>query len=250
MKKFLLLTLSLMLVGFNAYATAESTSPPSASNIVQAAPMAATAPAQSSPKFAVFAGGCFWCMESEFSHQKGVSDVTSGYAGADENAKQPTYEEVGTGTTGFKEAISVTYDPAVISYAQLLDIFWSNVDPFDNQGQFCDKGTQYQAAIFVSSPEERKAAEESLAAVEAKFSRKVATQIQQQVTFFEAEDYHQDYYEKNKAKYELYKQGCGRTGKLESIWGDEAQKIVTETPITALPPAAPVAPAAAPTTTP
>ncbi len=246
MKKFLLLTLTLTLVGFNAYATATSTqnSPPSASDMVDAAPMAASAPQQASPKFAVFAGGCFWCMESEFSHQKGVSDVTSGYAGSDENAKQPTYEEVGTGTTGFKEAISVTYDPAVISYAQLLDIFWSNVDPFDNSGQFCDKGTQYQAAIFVSSPDERKLAEESLKAVEAKFSRTVATQILQQMAFYAAEDYHQDYYEKNKERYEQYKQGCGRDNKLEGIWGDDAKKVITDAPITALPEAA--APAATP----
>ncbi len=233
--KQLLLTLALILVSFNAYATFEVTSPPSAADVVQAAPMAASAPQSASPKFAVFAGGCFWCMESEFSHQKGVSDVTSGYAGSDENAKQPTYEEVGTGKTGFKEAISVTYDPAVITYVQLLDIFWSNVDPFDNQGQFCDKGTQYQAAIFVSSPEERKLAEESLATVETKFSRKVATQILQQMTFYAAEDYHQDYYEKNKERYEQYKQGCGRDNKLEGIWGDDAQKVVTDAPMTALP---------------
>jgi peptide-methionine (S)-S-oxide reductase len=168
---------------------------------------------------AVFAGGCFWCMESEYESQKGVLDVTSGYAGDPETKGQPapTYEQVGTGATGFKEAVRVKYDPAVVSYERLLEIFWRNVDPFDAQGQFCDKGSQYVAAIFTNNPEERKAAEASLAKVETKFGRKVATQILVFSTFHPAEDYHQDYYKTNAIRYNLYKKGCGRADRLEDI---------------------------------
>lgn len=168
---------------------------------------------------AVFAGGCFWCMEAEFSHKEGVTDVTSGFAGKGDVA--PTYEQVGTGETGFKEAIKVEYDPKIVTYNQLLDIFWSNVDPFDDKGQFCDKGTQYQAAIFYTTPEEQKLADESLKTVETKFKKKVATQILPHANFYPAEDYHQDFYEKNKAYYERYKKGCGRMQTLEDIWGED-----------------------------
>lgn len=163
---------------------------------------------------AIFAGGCFWCMESEFESLKGVSDVTSGYAGEGE---RPTYEQVGTGETGFKEAISVTYDPKVVSYQRLLDIFWSNVDPFDDKGQFCDKGSQYLAAIFVSTPDEKKLAEASLKKVEAKFGKKVATQILPAADFYEAEDHHQDYASNNALRYKLYRQGCGRDDRLKQL---------------------------------
>lgn len=240
--KLILVTLSfLTLVNITpVFAQDQISSSPSASDMVDAAAMANTMPAAGESAFAVFAGGCFWCMESEFSYQKGVSDVTSGYAGG-EASVQPTYEDVATGRTGFKEAVSVTYDPSVISYAQLLEIFWSNVDPFDDKGQFCDKGAHYLAAIFVSSPEEQKLAEESLAAVEAKFSRKVATQILPQMTFFEAEEYHQDYYKKNAERYERYVKGCGRDDRLESVWGEEAKKVMAVEP-----PAAVAAPAVAP----
>lgn len=168
---------------------------------------------------AVFAGGCFWCMEAEFSHKEGITDVTSGFAGKGDVA--PTYEQVGTGETGFKEAIKVEYDPKIVTYPQLLDIFWSNVDPFDDNGQFCDKGTQYQAAIFYSTPEEKTLADESLKTVESKFKKKVATQILPHANFYPAEDYHQDFYEKNKEYYQRYKKGCGRAQTLEDIWGED-----------------------------
>lgn len=168
---------------------------------------------------AVFAGGCFWCMEAEFSHKDGVTDVVSGFAG--EGAKAPTYHEVGTGETGFKEAVKVTYDPKIVTYQQLLDIFWSNVDPFDAQGQFCDKGAQYQAAIYYNKSEEKALADASLKKVEEKFKKDVATQILPGANFFAAEDYHQDFYEKNKEHYERYKKGCRRVETLEDIWQDE-----------------------------
>lgn len=170
---------------------------------------------------AVFAGGCFWCMEAEFSHKDGVTDVVSGFAGKGDVA--PSYEQVGTGETGFKEAVSVTYDPKIVSYQQLLDIFWSNVDPFDENGQFCDKGAQYQAAIFYTTPEEKVLAEGSLKKVEGKFKKKVATQIMPHANFYPAEDYHQDFYEKNKDHYQRYRKGCGRDETLEDIWGEDGE---------------------------
>jgi peptide-methionine (S)-S-oxide reductase len=168
---------------------------------------------------AVFAGGCFWCMEAEFSHKEGVTDVVSGFAG--EGTEAPSYNDVGTGETGFKEAVKVTYDPKIVTYAQLLDIFWSNVDPFDAQGQFCDKGTQYQAAIYFSTKEEDVLARSSLKKVEEKFKKEVATQILPNANFYAAEDYHQDFYEKNKEHYERYKKGCRRVQTLEDIWGED-----------------------------
>ncbi len=168
----------------------------------------------STESLAIFAGGCFWCMESEFQDLKGVSDVTSGYAG---EGKKPTYEEVSRGDTGFKEAVAITYDPSIVTYEQLLDIFWSNVDPFDEQGQFCDKGSQYVAAIFTATPEEKNLAEKSLKAVEKKYGRKVATQILPQRNFYEAEDYHQDYYKKSSLRYKLYRNGCGRDARLDEL---------------------------------
>ncbi|PZQ47417.1 MAG: peptide-methionine (S)-S-oxide reductase [Micavibrio aeruginosavorus] len=174
--------------------------------------------ARAENKTAIFAGGCFWCMEAEFSHHKGISDVTSGYAGGPAG-KAPTYEDVSSGMSGFNEAISVTYDPAIVTYAQLLDIFWSNVDPFDDKGQFCDKGSQYVAAIFYGTPDEEKQALTSLKKIEEKFKEKVATQIEPRTTFFPAEEHHQDYSEKNSVRYNLYKNGCGRPKALEKIWG-------------------------------
>lgn len=170
---------------------------------------------------AVFAGGCFWCMEAEFSHKDGVTDVVSGYAGDD--AAAPTYKEVSSGETGFKEAVKVTYDPALVSYQQLLDIFWSNVDPFDEKGQFCDKGAQYQAAIYYSTDEEKSLAEGSQRAVEEKFKQAVATQILPLTHFHPADDYHQDFYAKNKEYYERYKNGCRRDETLEDIWGEAVE---------------------------
>ncbi len=170
---------------------------------------------------AIFAGGCFWCMESEFQDLKGVQDVISGYAGGPERDVPPTYEEVSGGDSGFKEAILVRYNPEHVTYQQLLDIFWSNVDPYDDKGQFCDKGSQYIAAIFYGTDEEEGLARASLKKVEDKFKQKVATQILPKTTFYPAEDHHQDFYKKNETRYKLYKNGCGRAQTLEKIWGDK-----------------------------
>ena len=176
----------------------------------------AAAPAATPAKeVVVFAGGCFWCMESEFEDLKGISDVVSGYTGGE--GPRPTYEQVSTGTSGFIEAVAVTYDPALVAYQQLLDIFWSNVDPFDAEGQFCDKGAQYVAAIFTKNAEEEKLAKASLVEIEKKAGKKVATQILPRTTFYEAEQYHQDYADNNKVRYSLYRKGCGRDDRLKEL---------------------------------
>lgn len=171
--------------------------------------------ARADTKTALFAGGCFWCMESEFESQKGVSNVVSGYAGGVGPA--PTYEQVSSGTSGFLEAVEVSYDPDVVTYPQLLDIFWSNVDPFDAEGQFCDKGAQYAAAIFTDGSGEGKLAEESLLVVEEKYGQQVATKILPKTTFYPAEEYHQDYARENKVRYKLYRDGCGRDARLKDL---------------------------------
>lgn len=170
---------------------------------------------------AMFAGGCFWCMESEYEDLPGVSDVTSGYAGEgdEKREKPPTYEEVGRGDSGYLEAVSVSYDPRIVSYAKLLEIFWSNVDPFDPEGQFCDKGNQYAAAIFVKSPEEEKLARASVAKIEKETGKKVATKILPQRAFYAAEDYHQDYATRNTLRYKMYRKGCGRDERLKELRG-------------------------------
>ena len=165
---------------------------------------------------ATFAGGCFWCMVGPFDKLPGVVKVVSGYTGG---AKQhPTYEEVSAGGTGHRESVDIVYDPAKISYERLLDVFWSNVDPTDNDGQFCDKGSQYRSAIFVHDAAQRAAAEASKARVIAKL-HKVYTDILPASTFWPAEEYHQDYYKKNPVRYHFYRFNCGRDQQLERIWG-------------------------------
>lgn len=165
---------------------------------------------------ALFAGGCFWCMESEFEDLKGVSDVVSGYAGP-ETDKPPTYETVSSGQSGYVEAVRVTYDPSQVSYESLLDIFWGNVDPFDEAGQFCDKGAQYIAAIYYASSAEETAARDSLQKVEEKYGQKVVTAIEPRAAFYEAEAEHQDFAKRNAVRYALYKNGCGRPARLEEL---------------------------------
>jgi peptide-methionine (S)-S-oxide reductase len=166
---------------------------------------------------ATFAGGCFWCEESAFEGVKGVSSVISGYIGG--TVRNPTYEEVSSGTTGPRESVQVVYNPAVVSYQQLLDVFWKNVDPFDNSGQFCDHGPQYRGAIFVHDARQRALAEASKAAVEKRFRKSVVTDILPASQFWPAEEYHQDYYKKNPVRYRIYRFNCGRDERLKDIWG-------------------------------
>ncbi len=166
---------------------------------------------------AVFAGGCFWCVEAAYQDVDGVLDAVSGFTGG--KLKNPTYSG---NHRGHYEAVKVTYDPAVISYEALLDLFWVNIDPFDGRGQFCDRGHSYQSAIFVS-PDQREAASNSLEAVSAAFpGRKVVTEILPAAAFWPVEASHQDYYSKNPIRYRFYRSGCGRDARLKAIWGDRA----------------------------
>lgn len=168
---------------------------------------------------AYFAGGCFWCMEEAFEQVEGVLWVFSGYMGG--NVANPTYEQVSAGRTGHAETVEVMYDPARVSYQQLLEAFWRNVDPLTPNAQFCDHGSQYRSAVFHTTDEEKRLAEASKAAIEEakKFPSPIVTELVSASTFYQAEDYHQDYYKKNPFRYKYYKYGCGRTKRLEALWG-------------------------------
>lgn len=169
------------------------------------------------PEQATFAGGCFWCMEKPFEALKGVHEVTSGYMGG--HAADAQYKKVGSGATGHREVIQVEYDPDTISFEALLETFWKNIDPFDEKGQFCDKGTQYTTAIYVHSSAQKQAALASLKTIKEKFTgRTIVTPIIQATTFYPAEEYHQNYYKKNPAHYGVYRYGCGRDRRLKEIW--------------------------------
>ena len=167
---------------------------------------------------AIFAGGCFWCMESAFQEREGVIDVVSGFSGG--TLENPTYRG---NHEGHFEAVRVRYDPVIVGYAALLDLFWVNIDPLDNYGQFCDKGPSYRSAIFPASPEERRLAEESLAEVAARFRPDpVATEIRDAGAFWPVEEGLQDYYLKNPLRYNYYRWNCGRDQRLEKLWGNAA----------------------------
>lgn len=169
----------------------------------------------------ILAGGCFWCMESDFEKLDGVTAVVSGFTGG--TVKTPTYNG---NHAGHFEAVEITYDPHKVSYQQLLDHYWVNIDPFDSRGQFCDKGPSYLSAIFVANAAERKIAEESKVRVEMQFpGEKVVTPILDAATFYPImgkESYHQDYYKNNPIRYNAYRWNCGRDKRLKSIWGDQA----------------------------
>ena len=169
----------------------------------------------------IFAGGCFWCMESDFEKLEGVTDVVSGFTGG--TLKDPTYNG---NHEGHYEAVEITYDPNKVSYDQLLDYYWVNIDPFDTKGQFCDKGPSYLSAIFVANGSERKIAEESKALIVETFPEKtVVTPILDSSTFYPIkgqESYHQDYYKNHPFRYKAYRWNCGRDQRLKAIWGDKA----------------------------
>ena len=182
----------------------------------QAAAGAATA-AGAVRDTATFASGCFWCTESDFEKVPGVLDAVSGYSGG--RVADPTYEQVSTGRTGHREAVQVIYDPARVSYRQLLDVFWRNVDPVDARGQFCDKGYQYTSAIYVSSAEERRLADSSKRALDqsGRLTKPVVTEVAAEAPFYKAEDYHQSYYKKNPIRYRYYRTSCGRDRRLGEL---------------------------------
>ena len=178
-----------------------------------AALSASAAPAAPQLKTAVFAGGCFWSVEHEMAALPGVADVVSGYSGG--TSAKPTYEN----HKGHLEAVRVTYDPARISYAQLVDGFFHRIDPTDPNGQICDQGPSYRTAVFVSGAQEKAAAEQVKAKVAKELGKPVATQVRNAAPFWKAEAYHQDFAKKNPARYAQYRTGCGRDARLKAVWG-------------------------------
>lgn len=191
------------------YATADSLLPQSAAPAatVSDRPLAT----------ATFAGGCFWCMEKPFDTLEGVVSTTSGYTGG--QVANPSYDQVSAGGTGHVEAVQVTYDPAQVSYEALLSVFWQNVDPLDDRGQFCDKGSQYRAKIFVQTDQERQFAEQAKHVLADRFAQPIATAVEPAQLFYAAEDYHQDYYLKHPVRYNFYRTACGRDRRLAEVWG-------------------------------
>ena len=173
---------------------------------------------------AVFAGGCFWCMEPPFDKLEGVVATVSGYTGG--HTENPTYKQVSSDTTGHFEAVEITYEPNKINYTTLLKVFWHNVDPLDAQGQFCDKGNSYRTAIFYLNEEQQKSAITSLDELtqSSYFEEPIVTEILPAKTFYPAEEYHQDYYQKNPLRYKYYRFACGRDNKLNELWGALAGK--------------------------
>lgn len=167
---------------------------------------------------ATFAGGCFWCMQPPFDALPGVISTTAGYTGGQK--VNPTYEEVSAGATGHAEAVAVVYDPARISYARLLEVFWRNVDPLTANRQFCDVGNQYRSAIFSHDATQKKLAEASKAQLENSRNWRIVTDIVPAGPFYRAEEYHQNYYKKNPLRYKFYRAGCGRDQRLQELWGD------------------------------
>ena len=182
----------------------------------------AAKPADAAYAKAIFAGGCFWCMEPPFDKLDGVISTTSGYTGG--GVKNPGYEQVSSGRTGHAEAVQILYDPKKVTYEKLLDVFWHNVDPTVKDQQFCDVGNQYRTGIFYVNEEQKRLAEDSKAQLEKTkpFKAAVVTQITAAGEFWPAEEYHQDFYIKNPLRYKFYRSGCGRDARLKDLWGDKA----------------------------
>jgi peptide-methionine (S)-S-oxide reductase len=207
------------LIGIGLIAVASATLPwKSAAQ----APAGKAASARPGLAKATFAGGCFWCMEAPFDAVRGVVSTTSGYTGG--QTRNPTYEMVSSGGTGHAESVQVLYDPGKVTYAQLLDVFWHNIDPLVKNAQFCDHGTQYRSAIFFHDEEQQRLAEQSKMALEEskRFPKPIVTEIVAASVFYAAEEYHQDFYKRNPDRYMSYRQGCGRDRRLKELWGAEA----------------------------
>ncbi|MGB5307685.1 MAG: peptide-methionine (S)-S-oxide reductase MsrA [Arenicellales bacterium] len=169
---------------------------------------------------AIFAGGCFWCMEPPFDKIDGVISTTSGYTSG--HQKNPTYKQVSAGVTGHTEAIEIVFDPDKVSYEKLLEVFWLNIDPLNAKGQFCDYGTQYRTGIYYLDEQQQKLAEASLAGIKSKLNKPIATEIKAATQFYPAEDYHQNYYQVNPVRYNYYRWSCGRDQRLQELWGEQA----------------------------
>jgi peptide-methionine (S)-S-oxide reductase len=192
---------------------------------IAAAPRADdTPPPKEGVGIATFGSGCFWCTEADFDKILGVLTTTSGYMGG--KTPKPTYEQVGTGRTGHAEVLQLTFDASKVTYEQLLDHYWRTTDVLDGTGQFCDRGSQYRPVIFTHTPEQLKLATEAKAALEksGRFGQPIAVEIAPASAFTAAEDYHQNYYEKNPLRYKVYRHGCGREARLQALWGAQAGK--------------------------
>ncbi len=188
--------------------------------IALAALLAAGAADARDLRTAIVAGGCFWCVEADFDKVPGVVETMSGYTGGD--LENPTYKQVTDTETGHYEAVRITYDAEVVDYEALLDVFWRSVDPTDDGGQFCDRGSSYRTAVFALDAAQRAAAQESRETAEAALGREIVTPILEAGTFWPAEDYHQDYYTKNPLRYAFYRRSCGRDARLRELWGEDA----------------------------
>ena len=180
--------------------------------------------AEDDQRVATFAGGCFWCVESDFDRVLGVMRTISGYTGG--ALKNPTYEQITAGGTGHREAVQIFYDPQKVTYAMLLDIFWRSVDPTDGGGQFCDRGESYATAVFANSPEQKQQAEDSKRNLQQSsvLGQPIVTPIEVAGPFYPAENYHQNYYRKNPVSYRLYRYGCGRDARVTELWGEDAHR--------------------------
>ncbi len=180
--------------------------------------------AENDPQIATFAGGCFWCVESDFDNVPGVIRTISGYTGG--LLIDPTYKQVSAGGTGHREAVQIFYDPKKVTYAMLLEILWRSVDPTDDGGQFCDRGESYKTAIFANSPEQKRLAEGSKHKLQlsAVLNQPIVTSIDVAGPFYPAEDYHQNYYKKNPLRYKFYRYRCGRDARIKELWGKDAHR--------------------------
>ena len=210
------LAAALIVIGLSACSSPTRADPPRSAPVAEGATVAAPPLAEGRAE-AVFAGGCFWCMEGPFEALEGVDSVLSGYTGG--RVSGPSYRAVSAGSTGHAEAVRVVYDPSRVSYAQLLEVFWHNIDPTQRDGQFCDHGTQYRTGIFVASDEERQQAEASRDRAAAALGRAIVTEITPATTFWVAEDYHQDFHRTHPERYHSYREGCGRDRRLRELWG-------------------------------
>ena len=190
--------------------------------------MSLCAAAANDEALAIFAGGCFWCVESDFDHVPGVTRSISGYTGG--TLKNPTYSDVVRGGTGHREAVQIFYDPSKVTYEMLLEVFWHSVDPTDGGGQFCDRGVSYETAVFETSLDQRRSAEASKKALMSSGALKkpIVTKIKGAGKFYPAEDYHQGYYKNNPVRYKFYRYNCGRDQRVEELWGDQAYKGITK----------------------
>ena len=218
----LLLAASLVAAGCGGSEAAASAAEAADGSVPSAGGEAVDQPRSDTLEIATFAGGCFWCVEEAFEKLDGVTEVVSGYTGGE--VDDPSYEQVSSGRTGHYEAARVRYDPSLVSYDRLLEVFWRNVDPTDAGGQFCDRGPQYRTAIFVHDEAQRAAAERSKRRLQegGRLEEEIVTPILEASEFWPAEEHHQDYYREHRVQYQFYKASCGRQRTLKDLWGEEA----------------------------